>query len=70
MEDDRQFEDASLTLYAAERELLIAMQNFVDAQAAAGKSKSRALDILRQLLLKSRDEKAKRCRAAFKIVDE
>jgi hypothetical protein len=66
--DKRQFEDASQTLYAAERELLAAVQNFVDAQAAAGKSKSHALDILRQLLRKSREDKATRNRAAFKIV--
>jgi len=50
--------------------LLAAMQNFVDAQAKAGGSKSRAFDILRQLLRKTREEKAKRHRAAFKVVDE
>jgi hypothetical protein len=48
---------------------MVAMQNFVDAQASAGKSKGHALDILRQLLRKARKEKAKRTRAAFKIVE-
>ena len=44
------------------------MQNFIDAHAKAGKSNGRALEILRQLLRKRRQEKAKRHRAAFKIV--
>ena len=32
-DDKRQFEDATQSLYGAERELMVAMQNFVDAQA-------------------------------------
>jgi mannose/cellobiose epimerase-like protein (N-acyl-D-glucosamine 2-epimerase family) len=68
-DDKRQFEDATQSLYGAERELMVAMQNFVDAQARAGKSKGHALDIMRRLLWKTRDEKAKRNRAAFKIVE-
>jgi hypothetical protein len=68
-DEKRQLEDAARAIHGAERELIAAMQNFVDAQAKAGKSKGRALDILCQLLQKARDEKAKRQRAAFKIVE-
>jgi outer membrane PBP1 activator LpoA protein len=73
MDEDgkRQLEDAAQALHGAERELIAAMQNFVDAQAKAGKSRSRgrALDILRQLVQKAREEKAKQRRAAFKIIE-
>jgi len=71
MNDDgkRQLDDAAQELLGAERKLIAAMQNFVDAQAKAGKSKGHALDILRQLLRKSREEKAERLRAAFKVVE-
>jgi hypothetical protein len=65
----RQLEDAAQELLGAERNLLAAMQNFVDAQAKGGSSKNRALDILRQLLRKTREEKARRSRAAFEIVE-
>jgi hypothetical protein len=68
-EKRRQLEDAAGALHGAQRELVAAMQNFVDAQARAGKSKGRALDILRQLLQKAREEKAKQQRAAFKIIE-
>ena len=68
-DDKRQFEDAAQELYRAESELMAAMENFVDAQAKAGRSKGHALEILRQLLQKAREEKAKRNRAAFKIVE-
>ena len=64
-----QLEDAAQALHGAERELIAAIQNFVDAQAKVGKSKGHALDILRQLLRKAREEKATRHRAAFKIVE-
>ncbi len=67
--DERQFEDAEQALYRVERELMAAIQNFVDAQARAGNSKGHALDILRQLLRTAREEKAKRHRAAFKIIE-
>jgi hypothetical protein len=54
MDEDgkRQLEDAAQALHGAERELIAAMQNFVDAQGKAGKSRSRgrAFDILRQLV--------------------
>lgn len=71
MDEDhkRQLEDAAQALHGAERELIAAMQNFVDAQAKAGKSKGHALDILRQLLRKAREEKAKQQRAAFKLIE-
>jgi hypothetical protein len=38
MDEDgkRQLEDAAQALHGAERELIAAMQNFVDAQAKAG----------------------------------
>jgi hypothetical protein len=62
-------EDAAQELLVAERKLIAAMQNFVDAQAKAGGSKSRAFDIPRQRLRKTHEEKAKRGRAAFKIVE-
>jgi hypothetical protein len=68
-DDKRQFEDATQSLYGAERDLMVAMQSFVDAQARAGKSKGPALNIMRQLLRKAREGKAKRNRAAFKIVE-
>jgi len=69
-EDDKpQLEDTTQALYGAERELIAAIQNFVDAQAKVGKSKGHALDILRQLLRTAREEEAKRHRAAFKIVE-
>ncbi len=68
-DEKRQLEDAARELPGAERNLIAAMQNFVDAQAKAGGSKSRSFDILRQLLRKTREEKAARHRAAFKIVD-
>jgi hypothetical protein len=67
-DNNRRFENATLALYGAERELITAVQNFVDAQAKAGK-KGRALEILRQLLQKAREEKAERHRSAFKIVN-
>ena len=71
MDEDpkRQLEDATQALHGAERELIAAMQNFVDAQARAGKSEGHALDILRQLLWKAREEKAKQQRAAFEIIE-
>jgi hypothetical protein len=68
-DEKRQFDDAAHAPLGAESELIAAMQNFVDAQAKAGKSKGHALDILRQLLRKSREEKAERLRAAFKVVE-
>jgi hypothetical protein len=68
-DEKRQLEDAARALHRAEHDLTAAMQNFVDAQARAGRSKGRALDILRQLLQKAREEKAKQQRAAFKIVE-
>jgi hypothetical protein len=55
--------------HGAERELLAAMQNFIEVQTKAGRSKSRALDILRRLLRKAREEKARQWRATFMIVD-
>ena len=69
MNDDgkQQLTDAAEELVGAERNLIAAMQNIVDAEAKAGKS-GRALDILRKLLRKRREEKAKAHRAAFKIV--
>ena len=48
---------------------MAAMQNFVDAQAKASKSKGHAVDILRQFLRKACEEKAKRRRAVFKIIE-
>jgi hypothetical protein len=69
-EDERlQLDEASRVLVGAERELLASMENFIEAQTKAGGSKSRAFDILRQLLRKARDEKARQRRATFKIVD-
>jgi len=68
-DEKRQLEGTALELHGADRELIAAMQNFVDAQAKVGGSKSRAFDILRQLLRKAREEKATRRRAAFKIVE-
>ena len=68
-DEKRQLEDTARALHEAERELMAAIQNFVDAQAKAGKSKGHALVILRQLLQKAREEKAKQQRAAFKIVE-
>jgi hypothetical protein len=72
MDEDknRQPEDAARAACGAERELIAAMQNFIDAQAKAGKSKGHALDILRRLLHKAREETAKRQRAALKTIVE
>jgi len=69
-EDDKQkLTDVAEELDGAERKLIAAVENFVNAQAKAGKSKSQAIEILRQLLQKRREEKAVQHRAAFKIVD-
>lgn len=67
-DEKRQLEDTARELHGAERNLLAAMQNFVNAQAKACGSNSRAFAILRQLLRKMREEKARRRRAAFKII--
>jgi len=67
-DNKRRFENATQAVYRAERELIAAVQNFVDAQAKAGKN-GHALDILRQLLQKAREEKAERHRSGFKIVN-
>jgi hypothetical protein len=67
-EDERQLNEAVQTLNGAERELLASMRNFIEVQTAAGGSRSRAFDILRQLLRKAREEKARQRRATFKIV--
>ena len=71
MDEDgkRQLQDAAPALDGAERELVGAMQNFVDAQTKAGRSRNRALDILRQLLEKAREEEARKRRASFKVVE-
>jgi len=68
-EAKQQLEEAAQALHGAERELMAAMQNFVDAQAKASKSKGHAVDILRQFLRKACEEKAKRRRAVFKIIE-
>jgi len=68
-DEKQQLAHEALALDGAERELIAAMHNFVEAQARAGKSKGHALDILRQLLQKAREEKAKQRRRAFKIVE-
>jgi hypothetical protein len=65
----QQLVEATQALNGAERELLAAMQNFIEVQTKAGGSKSRALDILRRLLRKAREEKARQQRATFKVVD-
>jgi hypothetical protein len=67
-DNERRFENATQAFYEAERELIAAVQNFVDAQAKAGRN-GHGLDILRQLLRKARQEKAKRHRSAYKIVE-
>jgi len=67
-DEKRQLEGTALELHGAERELIAAVQNLVDAQAKAGKN-GHALDILRQLLRKTCEEKANRHRATFKIVE-
>jgi hypothetical protein len=69
-EDERlQLDQAGQALIGAERELLAAMQNFVEVQTKAGGSKARALDILRRLLRKAREEEARQRRTSFKIVE-
>jgi uncharacterized protein involved in exopolysaccharide biosynthesis len=68
-DERRQLEEAAQALKGAERELLAAMQNFVEAQTKADGSKARAFDILRQLLRKAREEKARQQRASFKVVE-
>lgn len=68
-DERRQLEEAAQALKGSERELLAAMQNFVEAQTKAGGSKARAFDILRQLLRKAREEKARQQRASFKVVE-
>jgi len=71
MDEDgkRQLQDAVRALDGAEREVVAAMQNFVDAQVKAGRSRDHALDILRQLLKKACEEKARKRRASFKVVE-
>jgi hypothetical protein len=59
--------ETAQALRGAEGQLIVAIQNFVDA-SKGGQVEGHALDILRQLLRKAREEKAKRHRAAFKIV--
>jgi len=68
-DNERRPDNASQALYGAERGFVSAMQNLVDAQTKAGKSKRHALEILSQLLREAREEKAKRHRAGFKIVE-
>ena len=68
-DEKRQLEDAARALDGAEREVVAAMQNFVGVQARAGKSKGQALDILRQFLRKAREEKARKRRANFRVVE-
>ena len=68
-DEKRQLQDAVRVLDGAEREVVAAMQNFVDAQVKAGRSRDHALDILRQLLKRARVEKARKRRANFRVVE-
>ena len=68
-DEKRQLQDAARALDGAEREVVAAMQNFVDAQVKAGRSRDHALDILRQLLKRARVEKARKRRANFRVVE-
>ena len=68
-DEKRQLQDAARALDGAEREVVAAMQNFVDAQVKAGRSRDHALDILRQLLKRAREEKARKRRANFRVVE-
>ena len=68
-DEKRQLEDAARAPDGAEREVVAAMENFNDAQAKAGRSRDRALDILRQLLKRARVEKARKRRANFRVVE-
>jgi hypothetical protein len=56
-------------LNPAERELLAAMERFIDEQAKAGGSRDRAFNILRNLLRKANHIKAQKRRVSFKVID-
>jgi hypothetical protein len=68
-DEKRQLQDAARALDGAEREVVAAMQNFIDAQVKTGRSRDHALDILRQLLKRAREEKARKRRANFRVVE-
>jgi hypothetical protein len=65
----RQLGEAAQVLNPAEPDLLAAMQRFVNEQAKAGGSRDRAFAIVRNLLMKASDMKARQRRAAFKVID-
>ena len=65
----RQPAEVAHVLNPAERELWSAMQRFVDEHAMACGSRDRALAIIRTLLRKASDTKARQRRASFKVVD-
>jgi hypothetical protein len=64
----RQLAEVAHVLNPAERELWSAMQRFVDEHAMAGGSRNRALAIIRTLLRKASDMKARQRRASFKVI--
>jgi hypothetical protein len=64
-----QLAEVAHVLNPAERELWEAMQRFVDEHAMAGGSKDRALAVIRSLLRKAIDMKARQRRASFKVVN-
>jgi hypothetical protein len=64
----RQLAEVAHVLNPAERELWTAMQRFIDEHVMAGGSRDRALAIVRNLLRKASDMKARQRRASFKVI--
>jgi hypothetical protein len=73
MEDNdelkRQLGEAAQVLNPAESDLLAKMHKFIDEQAKAGGSRDRAFAIVRNLLRKASDVRARKRRESFKVVD-
>lgn len=65
----RQLAEVAHVPNPTERELWSAMQRFVDEHAMAGGSRNRALAIIRTLLRKASDMKARQRRASFKAIE-
>jgi hypothetical protein len=64
----RQLAEVAHVLNPAERDLWAAMQRFIDEHAMAGGSRDRALAIIRTLLRKASDIRARQRRASFKVI--
>ena len=65
----RQLGEAAQVLNPAERDLLAAMQRFIDEQTKPGGSRDRAFAIVRNLLRKANDTNARQRRASFKVIE-